>query len=364
MKILTLLGTRPEIIRLSLIMKSLDEVCDHVLVHSGQNFEPTLSDVFFKDLAIRRPNYYLGVRGSSFGEQLAKILVESEKVLTKEKPDRFLILGDTNSGLSALVAKRLGIRVFHMEAGNRCFDDRVPEEINRRTIDHCSDILMPYTERSRANLLREGIPGHRIFVTGNPIFEVIRFYDSKIQRSPILGNLGLTSGGYFLVTTHRAENVDVESRLRSLFKGLDQLQREYQVPIILSAHPRLKDRVKQFGFQNQNEKIHFHSPFSFFDFIALERQALCVLSDSGTVQEECSILKVPNVTIRDTTERPETIETGSGILSGVEPDRILACVKVSLYQKGKGLPPEEYTRENVSSTVVKILLGAEGEKGE
>jgi UDP-N-acetylglucosamine 2-epimerase (non-hydrolysing) len=244
-----------------------------------------------------------------------------------------------------------------MEAGNRCYDNRVPEEVNRRLIDHSSDVLMPYTERSRANLLREGIEGNRIYVTGNPIFEVIQHYDAAIRKSSILRKLRLESGKYFLVTMHREENVDIEGRLRSLTQALLLLQKEYKVPIICSLHPRTKNRMQRFDVGVKSKQIVFHAPFGFFDFIALERNAFCVLSDSGTVQEECCIFRVANVTIRDVTERPETIECGSNILSGVDPDNILRCVRVVLGQKVNWTVPPEYLVPAVSATVTKILMG-------
>jgi len=357
MKVMTLLGTRPEIIRLSLIIGRLDKLCDHVLVHTGQNYDINLNDVFFQQLGVRQPDHFLGVRGDTFGEQIGKIIAVSEQVFLAERPDRLLILGDTNSGLAAIVAKRMGIPVYHMEAGNRCYDDRVPEEVNRRVIDHSSDILMPYTERSRANLLREGIEGHRIYVTGNPIFEVIQHYDSAICQSDVLQRLGLEPCGYFLVTMHREENVDVEKRLRSLTHALELLQKEYQLPIVCSLHPRTSKRMERYGVGVENEQIKFHDPFDFFDFITLERNALCVLSDSGTVQEECCIFRVANVTIRDVTERPETLECGSNMLSGADPEMILQCVRTVLDQKPLWTVPPEYLVENVSNTVTKMLLG-------
>lgn len=358
MKVLTVLGTRPEIIRLSRIIEKLDRLCQQVVIHTGQNYDPKLNDVFFQELGVRQPDHYLGVRGDSFGEQIGKILAASERVLRTEKPDRVLILGDTNSSLVAIVAKRLGIPVYHMEAGNRCYDDRVPEEVNRRIIDHSSDVLMPYTERSRANLLREGIEGHRIHVTGNPINEVITFYDKSIRNSDVLKRLALEREKYFLVTMHREENVDVEERLHSLCESLELLQREYQLPIICSTHPRTRARMKSFRIDpDQNEQIQFHDPFSFFDFITLERNAFCVISDSGTVQEECCIFKVANVTIRDSTERPETIECGSNMLSGVEPATVLRCVRTVLDQKSEWVVPPEYTVAGVSNTIAKIVLG-------
>jgi UDP-N-acetylglucosamine 2-epimerase (non-hydrolysing) len=357
MKVMTILGTRPEIIRLSRIIERLDRQCDHILVHTGQNFDPNLSEIFFRDLGVRPPDHFLGVRGETFGEQVAQILAESERVMLDEQPDRVLILGDTNSGLSAIVAKRIGIRVYHMEAGNRCYDDRVPEEVNRRIIDHSSDILMPYTERSRANLLREGIEGHRIYVIGNPMLEVIKHYDSAIRQSDMLLRLGLESGRYFLITMHREENVDVEKRLRSLTKALELLQREYQLPMICSVHPRTGNRMERYGLGVESEQIKFHTPFGFFDFVALERNAFCVLSDSGTVQEECCIFRVANVTIRDVTERPETIECGSNMLSGVDPGMIMQCVRAVLDQEHQWTPPPEYMVEHVSHRVAKIVLG-------
>jgi len=357
MKVMTILGTRPEIIRLSLITEKLDRLCDHVLVHTGQNFDARLSDVFFQELGVRQPDHFLGIRGDTFGEQIGKIIAESERVMLAERPDRLLILGDTNSGLSAIVAKRLGIAVYHMEAGNRCYDDRVPEEVNRRIIDHSSDVLLPYTERSRQNLLREGIPGERIYVTGNPIYEVIQHYDPQIRRSTILADLSLEAGHYFLVTMHRAENVDVEERLIGLTTALDRLQKEYGIPVIISTHPRTQARMQAFGIGVDNDQVRFLLPFGFFEFITLERNALCVLSDSGTVQEECCIFRVANVTIRDVTERPETIESGSNMLSGAEPEMILQCVRTVLDQKCQWAVPPEYLVEHVSNIVVKIVLG-------
>jgi UDP-N-acetylglucosamine 2-epimerase (non-hydrolysing) len=356
MKILTILGTRPEIIRLSRVIEKLDAQCDHVLVHTGQNYDYKLNELFFQQMGVRRPDHFMDAKGS-LGEQIGIIMVKSEKVMVSEKPDRLLLLGDTNSALSAIIAKRLGIPVYHMEAGNRCYDDRVPEEVNRRIIDHSSDVLMPYTERSRANLLREGIPGERIFVTGNPIYEVIRHYEKQVKQSTILSELGLKSGDYFLVTAHRAENVDDEGRLKNLLAGLDAVQKAYTKPVICSLHPRTKNKMEQFGIRVTNKNIKMMEPFGFFDFIALEKNALCVLSDSGTVQEETCIFRVPAVTIRDVTERPETIECGSNVLAGVEPERMLNSVKAVLKQKPNWQPPAEYLVEDISSIVLKIVLG-------
>lgn len=361
MKVLTVLGTRPEIIRLSRIISKLDGACEHVLVHTGQNYDPRLSDVFFHELGVRRPDHMLGARGSSFGDQVGRILAGIEPILSRERPDRVLILGDTNSGLAALVAKRMGVPVYHMEAGNRCFDDRVPEEVNRRVIDHSSDVLLPYTERSRANLLREGIASDRVYVTGNPIREVIDHYSLNVDTDDVLRRHNLQHRGFFLVTMHRAENVDLESRLRGFASALLTLHREYGMPVICSLHPRTRSRMSAFGISPDNSEIRFVEPLNFLDFITLERSAHCVLSDSGTVQEECCLFQVPNVTIRDVTERPETLECGSNILSGGDPAHILACVRTVLAQPSHWQVPPEYLAQNVSDTIVKLLLGYRGD---
>lgn len=358
MKVMTILGTRPEIIRLSRVVEKLDRLCQHVLVHTGQNFDVSLSDVFFDELGVRRPDHYLGVRGASFGEQIGRIISECERVMKQERPDRVLILGDTNSALSAVVAKRLGIAVYHMEAGNRCYDDRVPEEVNRRVVDHSSDVLMPYTERSRQNLLREGFEGRRVYVVGNPIYEVIRHHESQVEASDVHARLGLERGRYFLVTMHREENVDVEPRLRSLVGALGKLHAEYGLPVACSLHPRTRRRMEAFGVDPERDAgVRFFPPLGFFDFVALERAAFCVLSDSGTVQEECSIFKVANVTVRDVTERPETLECGSNMLAGADEGEIMRAVRTVLDQKPSWAPPPEYLAENVSATVARIVLG-------
>lgn len=357
MKIATVLGTRPEIIRLSRVIERLDGLCSHVLIHTGQNYDRNLNDIFFRDLGVRQPDYFLGAQGSTFGEQVGQILSRVEEVFRKERPDRLLILGDTNSGLSAFIAKRMGIPVYHMEAGNRCYDDRVPEEVNRRVIDHSSDVLMPYTERSRANLLREGIEGHRVFVTGNPILEVIRYYQAQIDASPALANLAVERGKYFLVTMHRAENVDIEERLRTLTASLEKIHAEFGYPIICSLHPRTRSKMLAFGLSTENAAVRFLEPLGFFDFIALEQAAFCVLSDSGTVQEECCLFQVPNVTIRDVTERPETVECGSNMLAGAEPDFLQQAVRSVLSRSAQWTPPPEYTKLHVADTVANIVLG-------
>jgi UDP-N-acetylglucosamine 2-epimerase (non-hydrolysing) len=357
MKVMTVLGTRPEIIRLSLIIKKLDKYCDHVLVHTGQNFEDSLNKVFFSDLKLREPDYYLGVPGKSFAEQVGKIIIEGEKVISKARPDRILILGDTNSGLVSIVARRMGIPVFHIEAGNRCFDFRVPEEVNRKIIDHCSTVFLPYTYRSKENLLNEGIANEKIFVIGNPIYEVIQHYAKEIKNSQILSHLGLQPKQYLLVTMHRAENVDHKERLKQLLDSLNEINKKYKLPVVVSLHPRTKSKMKQFGLKVSNRSVRLVGPFGFFDFVTLEKNAQCVITDSGTVQEECCILRVPNITIRDVTERPETIESGSNMLTGVSPDLILKSLDTVLNESLEWEPPAEYLVKNVSSKVAKILLG-------
>jgi len=356
-KIVTVLGTRPEIIRLSCLIAKLDRFANHILVHTGQNFDRQLSDVFFDELQVRKPDHHLGTVGNTLAEQIGQILLRTEAIFLREKPDRLLILGDTNSALCAIIAKRLGIPVFHMEAGNRCYDDRVPEEINRRLIDHSSDVLMPYTERSRANLLREGIAGERIYVIGNPIFEVITHYRPQVDRSTILRQLELAEKAYFLISLHRAENVDVEERLAKFNEAFGLLSEKYQCPVIVSTHPRTRHRIEQFAIVAKRGNVRFPDPFGFFDFIALEQNALCVLSDSGTVQEECAIFGVPNVTLRDVTERPETIECGSNILSGSDPGTILSSVNTVLELDKNWTAPREYLAQYVSDTVLRIVLG-------
>jgi UDP-N-acetylglucosamine 2-epimerase (non-hydrolysing) len=359
MKVLTILGTRPEIIRLSRVIERLDAAVDHVLVHTGQNYDAGLSDVFFHQLGVRAPDHHLGVSGAGFGERVGEIIARSEKLLRDERPDRLLVLGDTDSGLSAIVAKRLGIPVFHMEAGNRCYDDRVPEEVNRRIIDHSSDVLLPYTEGSRRNLLREGIGSNRVLVTGNPIREVLEHHagDVDAASAAVLDELGVEPGGYLLLTAHRQETVDVEGRLRSLVEGVLGVARAHGLPIVASVHPRTRSRLEAFGVSFDNEHLRGGGTFGFFEFVALERSARCVLTDSGTVQEECCISGIPTVTLRDTTERPETVECGSNVLSGVEPDAIARTTELALRAHGSWEPPREYMALNVSATVVSILLG-------
>jgi UDP-N-acetylglucosamine 2-epimerase (non-hydrolysing) len=355
MKVMTILGTRPEIIRLRCVIDALDASCEHVLVHTGQNFDHRLSQLFFDELGLREPDAHMGVRGDGFAEQVGQIVARAGALLEEHRPDALLVLGDTNSGLSAIVAKRMGIPVFHMEAGNRCYDDSVPEEVNRRVIDHSSSVLLPYTHRSAANLVREGVERHRIFVTGNPIKEVLDRYADRIASATALEDLGLTAGAFMLATVHRAETVDVEPRLRSLAASLERVVERYEMPVVCSLHPRTADRMRSFGVSA--DAVRFVEPLGLFDFVSLEKNAFCVLSDSGTVQEECCIFGVPTVTLRDVTERPETIECGSNILSGVEPDGVLACIDLAVRRRGGWQPPYEYLVDNVSETVARILVG-------
>jgi UDP-N-acetylglucosamine 2-epimerase (non-hydrolysing) len=357
MKIVTILGTRPEIIRLSLVIRLLDQLSEHILVHTGQNYDDRLSQIFFDELEVRKPDIHMGVRAGGVGGQIGQILEQSEALFLEHRPDRLLILGDTNSGLAAIMARRLGIPVYHMEAGNRCYDDRVPEEVNRRVIDHSSTVLMPYTNRSRENLLAEGFAGNRVYVTGNPIKQVIDHHAGKIAGSTALQDLGVEPRKFFLVTLHRAENVDVEERLRSLLEGLARLRSEFGFPVVCSLHPRTRSRMEAFGIDLASAGISFLQPLGFFDFVRLEQSAFCLLSDSGTVQEEACIFGVPNVTIRDVTERPETLECGSNLLCGAAPDDVLRAVRMVTSQKAAWTAPAEYLTPGVAETVCRIVLG-------
>jgi len=358
MKVMTIVGTRPEIIRLTLIIARLDACADrHILVHTGQNFTDSLSGMFFREMGIRQPDHILNDRQRSLGEQLAIIFEKLERLLMRERPDRVLVLGDTNSALSAILAERMNIPVAHMEAGNRCFDNRVPEELNRRVIDAVSSINMPYTPRSKSNLLREGIPVERIVVTGNPIYEVLQAYEAQIEQSDILERLSLRKDEYMLVTVHRAENVDDASALAEIMRGLNAVAETFAMRMITSLHPRTRSRLEQLGHIRLHPLIELYDPFGFFDFVKLEKHAACVLTDSGTVQEECCIFHVPAVTLRWTTERPETVDCGSNIVSGIDADRIRSAVNVQMSSPRRWTCPEGYLEPAVSDTVVRCLFG-------
>jgi UDP-N-acetylglucosamine 2-epimerase (non-hydrolysing) len=351
-KILTILGTRPEIIRLSCIIPKLDAVCEHYVLHTGQNYDPNLNEIFFQELGLRPPNKIIHSKSASFGEQLGKIFTGVEQAINEFNPTRVLVLGDTNSGLSAFIAERLNIPVYHMEAGNRCNDLKVPEEKNRKVIDAISTYNLPYTELSRQNLLREGVPNNRITVTGNPIKEVINKYQSKISQSSILNKLNLEPNKYIIVTAHRAENVDDDYRLKSIFAALQEIAKEYK--IVFSCHPRTRDKIQKFNVNTDN--IIILEPFGFFDFVNLEQNSFMAISDSGTVQEEMCLFKIPTVTIRDTTERPETVWCGSNVISGLDKDNIVACFNRMKSANRNWKVPEEYDQNNVSDVVVNILL--------
>ncbi len=338
-------------------MKMLDQYAENITVHTGQNYDESLSDIFLRDLEVRQPDEHFGIKSKNFGEQIGLILQKTDEVLEKHKPEKVVILGDTNSALAAIVAARRGIPVFHLEAGNRCYDDRVPEEINRRIIDHSSRILLPYTQRSKDNLVREGIERERIFVTGNPIREVLDNYAASIEKSGALEKLSVIPYEYFLITLHRAENVDKPARLKELFRGFSNVSQKFGKKILISTHPRTAEKLVQFGIKPNAQNIKLLKPLGFFDFVKLEKNALAVLTDSGTVQEECSIFGIPNVTLRDVTERPETIECGSNILSGGEPGLIVKAVEIAISQPATWKPPEEYLVENVAQTVCKVILG-------
>ena len=351
MKILTIVGTRPELIRLSRIIPLIDKYSKQIIVHTGQNFDKNLDKVFFENFSIRKPDYYLGARGS-FGSQISTIL---EKIIEKEKPDRFFVLGDTNSSLGALMAKRMGVKVYHAEAGNRCYDDKVPEEVNRRIIDHSSDCLLPYTYRSAENLVKEGIDRKNIFVIGNPIYEVINYYDKQINKSNILNKLKLQKKKYFLVTLHRTENTNDPKRLKNFLDSFKKVHAKYKLDLIWPIHPRSKLSIKDNNLKIP-KGLRTINPLDFFEFVKLEKNSLCVITDSGTVQEECAIFGLPNITIRDSTERPETIEGGSNFITGDSAEKILSGINISIKTEHNFQCPNEYKYKNVSNTVLKILL--------
>jgi UDP-N-acetylglucosamine 2-epimerase (non-hydrolysing) len=358
LKVATILGTRPEIIRLSCVLPALDEAVGHIIVYTRQSFDYEMSDIFFKELGLRKPDYLLEVRAGTLGKQLANILEQSENVLLKERPDAVLILGDTNSSLSAILAKRLGIQIFHMEAGNRAFDWDVPEEVNRRIVDHISDFNLAYTEHARRNLISEGIHSSRVFVTGSPYPEVFARYGPKIESSQVLNRLGIQRKKYFLVSVHREENVENKARLKELFGSFEHLADAHGVPLVVSLHPRTRKKIADLG--EINKLVRLERPFGFLDYVKLEQNALCVLSDSGTLPEEAAVLGCPAVQVRVSTERPEALDAGSVVLSGFNRRTITSAVSMVIEEKSRGAPrtiPRDYLDLNVSSKVVKLILG-------
>ena len=352
-KIITILGTRPEIIRLSEIIPKLDKYMKNIIVHTGQNFDYNLDKAFFKNFKLRKPNYFLEAKGN-FAEQIAIILKKLYPIILREKPDRFLVLGDTNSSLGAIVAKRLGVPVFHMEAGNRQYDDVVPEEVNRRIIDNCSDILLPYTQRSCENLVAEGIPRKNIFITGNPIFEVIKSNIKDISNSQILKNLNIKKKKFFLITLHRQENVDDYKRLKFILNTFKKIGEIFKMPLIWPMHPRTKKNIKKLKLKI-NKNLQILNPVDFFKFVNLELNSYCVLTDSGTVQEECSIFKIPNIILRDKTERPETIESGSSLVVMNDLHGVINGIKFSV-ENNNPSDVQGYSDLNVSEKILKIIL--------
>ncbi|MGW6301713.1 non-hydrolyzing UDP-N-acetylglucosamine 2-epimerase [Peribacillus butanolivorans] len=357
MKVMTIVGTRPEIIRLSEVIKACDRYFNHVLVHTGQNWDYTLNDIFFEELGLRQPDHFLEVVGEDLGETMGNIIAASYKILKQEQPDALLILGDTNSCLSAVAAKRLKIPIFHMEAGNRCFDQNVPEEINRKIVDHISDVNMAYTEHSRRYLLSEGIRKEHIFVTGSPMAEVLHKNMDKIENSMVLKDLELESGKYILVSAHREENIDDEKNFFSLMNALNNIAEIYQLPIIYSTHPRSWKRIEERGFKF-HPLVRQLKPFGFFDFNHLQLNSFCVLSDSGTLSEESAMLKFPGVLIRTSTERPEVLDKGTVIVGGITEEDIVQSVELSRAMwrnEEETLLANDYKDKNVSVKVIKII---------
>lgn len=363
LKVMTILGTRPEIIRLSRVMDRLDRYTDHVIVHTGQNWDYELNEVFFEDLGVRKPDYFLGVGGGSLGETLGGILTETEKVLELEKPEAVVILGDTNSAISAIMVRRMKIPVYHMEAGNRSFDRNVPEETNRRLVDHIADFNLVYTEHARRHLLSEGLEHRRINLTGSPMREVLEHYRDQIKASDILARLGLKRREYFIVSLHREENVDSTARLTSLVETLNTLAENYGYPVIVSTHPRTRKRLEALRL-TFHDKVQYSKPFGFHDYNNLQMNTFCAISDSGTIAEEASILGFPAITPRDAIERPEGIDVGCLIMTGLDRDTMLGGIETITQtfteREAAGLPnpvPVDYCVPNTSERVVNLILG-------
>ncbi|KHA50149.1 non-hydrolyzing UDP-N-acetylglucosamine 2-epimerase [Sulfitobacter geojensis] len=364
LKVMTILGTRPEIIRLSRVMDRLDRYTDHVIVHTGQNWDYELNEVFFEDLGVRKPDHFLGVGGGSLGETLGGILTETEKVLVAEKPEAVVVLGDTNSAISAIMARRMKIPVYHMEAGNRSFDRNVPEETNRRIVDHIADFNLVYSEHARRHLLSEGLEHRRINLTGSPMREVLEHYRPQIEASDVVKRLSLTKRGYFVASLHREENVDNKKRLTQLVDTLNTLAKTYDIPVILSTHPRTRKRLEALEL-TFDSRVKDMKPFGFHDYNNLQTNAFCAISDSGTIAEEASILGFPAITPRDAIERPEAVDVGSLVMTGLNRDTILDGVHTIVAQyetrTAAGLnpvpTPDDYIIANTSERVVNLILG-------
>lgn len=360
LKVVTIVGTRPELIRLSRVIALLDKYLDHVLVHTGQNYDYELNEIFFNDLGIREPDHFLKVDTSSLGHVLGETISKSEEILRRENPDAVLILGDTNSSMAGIMAKRLKIPIYHMEAGNRCFDLNVPEETNRRIIDHISDFNLVYTEHARRHLLSEGLPHRRIYLTGSPMFEVLKHYEKQIKQAKILERLSLVEKGYFLVSVHREENVDNVENLTTVMGILQRICEQWDLPVIVSTHPRTADRLGKLRDHEPDSRIRFLKPFGYFDYVHLQMMARCTISDSGTISEESSILSFPAVTLRRSMERPEALDSGTIILTGFDPDAVLSSIDLVINEHEGGRYkqiPQEYLVENTSMRVLKLILG-------
>ncbi len=357
LKVCTIVGTRPEIIRLSSVIKCCDKYFDHILVHTGQNYDYTLNEIFFEDLKLRSPDYYLDSVGGNLGETMGNIIAKSYTLLEKERPDALLVLGDTNSALSAISAKRLKIPIFHMEAGNRCWDWNVSEMINRKIVDHISDINMPYTEHSRRYLLSEGIDGKTVFVTGSPMKEVLNEHIDRIEKSDVLDRLGLKKKEYILLSAHREENIDLEDNFMELMNSVNTIARKYKMPVIYSTHPRSAKFIEKRNFKF-DPLVTSMKPFGFLDYNKLQKNAYCVLSDSGTLSEESAMLDFPAVLIRTSTERPEVLDKGTIVVGGIKSNDVCQAVELatSMFENGeKVIPAEDYADDNVSVKVVKLI---------
>ena len=356
-KVVTVVGTRPEIIRLSRVIARLDDTVDHLVVHTGQNYDHALNQVFFDDLGLRNPDHYLGVDTSSLGHVLGETLIKTEEVLLQERPDAVLVLGDTNSSIAALMAKRLRIPVYHMEAGNRCFDENVPEETNRRLVDHVADFNLVYTEHARRNLLSEGLHPRRILMTGSPMREVLEHFRPQIDASDVVERLGLKPRQYFLVSAHREENVDSPARLRMLLDCLTRVHEKYGLPVIVSTHPRTRKRLEALDADLGSADIRWLDPFGFHDYNKLQLESACVLSDSGTISEESSILGFPAITLRDSIERPEALDSGSIIMTGLDADNVVEAVRITIDDGPvTSSTPAGYEITDTSNRVVRFIL--------